>query len=145
MPFYLYQLAYSPEAIKAMVANPSDRKAAAAKLVEAAGGKLHEFFFCFGKYDVVCMIEAPDDAARAAAALAVAAAGTSPRRHDQAPDRRGGDGGDEVGRQGGRRLQAADGLTGGGRRQAARASPAAATSRSALVAPAIAASRASGP
>ena len=33
MPFYLYQLAYSPEAIKAMVAKPSDRKAAATQLI----------------------------------------------------------------------------------------------------------------
>ena len=72
-----YQLAYSPEAIKALVANPSDRKAAAEKLVEAIGGKLHDFFFAFGKYDVVCLIEAPDDAAMAAGALAVAAAGTA--------------------------------------------------------------------
>ena len=77
MPFYLYQLAYSPEAIKAMVANPSDRKAAASKLIEAIGGTLHEFFFAFGKYDVVALIEAPDDAAMAAGALAVASTGTA--------------------------------------------------------------------
>jgi uncharacterized protein with GYD domain len=76
VPFYLYQLAYSPEAIKGLVANPSDRKAAAAKLAESMGGKLHEFFFCFGKYDVVCVVEAPSDSAWAAAALAVASAGT---------------------------------------------------------------------
>ena len=76
MPFYLYQIAYSPAAVKALVANPSDRKAAAAKLIEAAGGKLHHLFFAFGKYDVVCLIEAPDDKAMAAGALAVAASGT---------------------------------------------------------------------
>ena len=77
MPFYLYQIAYSPEAIKAMVASPSDRKAAAGKLAESLGGKLHEFFFCFGEYDVVCVIEAPSDTAWAAGALAVASAGTA--------------------------------------------------------------------
>jgi uncharacterized protein with GYD domain len=76
MPFYLYQIAYSPEALKAMVANPHDRKAAAATLVESIGGKLHHLFFSFGKYDVVCLIEAPDDAAMAAGALAVASTGT---------------------------------------------------------------------
>jgi uncharacterized protein with GYD domain len=77
VPFYLYQLAYSPEAVKAMVANPQDRKAAAEKLVESIGGKLHHLFFAFGKYDVVCLIEAPDDTAMAAGALAVAASGTT--------------------------------------------------------------------
>lgn len=81
MPFYLYQLSYSPEAIKAMVANPTDRKAAAAKLAEAMGGKLHEFFFSFGKYDVVCIIEAPSDAAWAGGALTVAASGTAAAAH----------------------------------------------------------------
>ena len=48
MPFYLYQLAYSGEALKAMVQNPSDREAAARKLVEALGGKLHHLFFAHG-------------------------------------------------------------------------------------------------
>jgi uncharacterized protein with GYD domain len=79
MPFYLYQLAYSRDAIKAMVANPSDRKAAASQVIEAAGGRLHEFFFAFGEYDVVALIEAPDDTTMAAGALAVASAGTASR------------------------------------------------------------------
>ncbi len=76
MPFYLYQLSYSPEAIKSLVANPSDRRAAATKLIEGLGGKLHHLFFAFGEYDVVCLIEGPDDKMMAAGALAVAAAGT---------------------------------------------------------------------
>ncbi len=76
MAYYLYQLSYSPEAIKSMVAKPSDREAAAAKLISAAGGKLHHLFFCFGKFDVACLIEAPDDATFMAAGMAVSASGT---------------------------------------------------------------------
>lgn len=76
MAFYLYQLSYSPEAVKAMVAKPQDRKAAAEKLISGLGGKLHHLFFAFGTYDVVCLIEGPDDKMMAAGALAVAAAGT---------------------------------------------------------------------
>lgn len=76
MSFYLYQLSYTPDAIKALIANPSDRKAAASKLIEAVGGKLHHLFFAFGTYDVVCLIEGPDDKAAAASAMAVAASGT---------------------------------------------------------------------
>ncbi len=76
MSYYLYQLSYSSEAVKAMIANPSDRKAAAAKLVEGLGGKLHHLFFAFGKYDVICLVEAKDDMAAAAGAMAVAATGT---------------------------------------------------------------------
>ena len=76
MPFYLYQLSYTPEAVKALVANPTDRKAAASKLIEALGGKLHHLFFAFGTYDVICLIEGTDDKMMAAGALAVASAGT---------------------------------------------------------------------
>jgi uncharacterized protein with GYD domain len=76
MSYYLYQLSYSKDAIKAMVANPSDREAAACKLIEAIGGKLHHLFFAFGQYDVICLIEAPDDKAMMAGAAAVASAGT---------------------------------------------------------------------
>ena len=76
MSYYLYQLSYSKDAIKALVANPSDREAAARKLIEALGGKLHHLFFAFGKYDVICLIEGPDDKFAMAGAAAVASAGT---------------------------------------------------------------------
>jgi uncharacterized protein with GYD domain len=71
MSYYLYQLSYSSEAMKAMIAKPSDREAAARKLIEAAGGKLHHLFFAFGKYDVVCLTEAPNDMIAMAVAAAV--------------------------------------------------------------------------
>ncbi len=76
MSMYLYQIAYSQSAIKAMVASPSDREAAARKLIEALGGKLHHLFFAFGEWDVVCLIECPDDKTMMAGAAAVASAGT---------------------------------------------------------------------
>jgi uncharacterized protein with GYD domain len=76
MSYYLYQLTYSAGAIKAMVAHPTDREAAARKLIEALGGKLHHLFFAFGQHDVVCLIEAPDDKVMLACAAAVASAGT---------------------------------------------------------------------
>lgn len=79
MPFYLYQLAYSADAAKGLVANPSDREAAARTLIEAVGGKLHHLFFAFGAYDVVCLIEAPSDTAMASGALAVASSGAVSR------------------------------------------------------------------
>jgi uncharacterized protein with GYD domain len=76
MSYYLYQLAYTSPAMKAMIAKPSDREAAARKLIEAAGGKLHHLFFAFGKFDVVCLIEAPNDIVALATAAAVGASGT---------------------------------------------------------------------
>ncbi len=75
MAFYLFQASYTPAALKALVGNPQDREAASRPLIEAVGGKLHHLFFCFGKADLVALIEAPDDTAMAAAALAVGASG----------------------------------------------------------------------
>ena len=76
MSYYLYQLSYSSDAIKAMVANPTDREAAARELIEALGGKLHHLFFAFGEYDVVCLIEGPDDMFMMAGAATVGSSGT---------------------------------------------------------------------
>ena len=76
MPFYLFKGRYSTESLKAMVDTPQDREAAAAKLIEALGAKLHHLFFCFGEEDVIALIEAPDDETMAAGALAVGASGS---------------------------------------------------------------------
>jgi uncharacterized protein with GYD domain len=76
MAFYLYQLTYTPEAMQAMVANPSDRRAAAEKIISAAGGKLHHMFFAMGSWDVICLIEGKDDTSAAATAMVVGASGT---------------------------------------------------------------------
>ena len=75
MPMYMFQASYTPEALRAMVANPQDREKAARPLIEAVGGKLHHLFFCFGADDVVALIEAPNDEAMATGALAVGASG----------------------------------------------------------------------
>ena len=75
MAFYLFQGRYTAEAIRAMVKAPQDREAAARPLIEALGGKLHHFFFCFGSEDFVALIELPNDKAMAAGSFAVAASG----------------------------------------------------------------------
>ncbi|WP_127900879.1 GYD domain-containing protein [Solirhodobacter olei] len=76
MAFYLYQLSYTPEAMKAMISHPSDRRAAAEKIISAVGGKLHNMFFAMGTWDVICLIEGKDDMSAAASAMVVGASGT---------------------------------------------------------------------
>lgn len=75
MPFYMFKGRYTPASLKSLVANPEDREAAARKMIEALGGKLHHMFFCFGEEDVIALIEAPDDQTMAAGALLVGASG----------------------------------------------------------------------
>jgi uncharacterized protein with GYD domain len=75
MPNFLIQAAYTPEAIQAMIQNPQDRTAVIRGAIEKLGGKVHHLFLSFGDYDVVVLLEMPDNVAAAAIALAVAAGG----------------------------------------------------------------------
>jgi uncharacterized protein with GYD domain len=74
MAFYMIQGAYTVEAIATMAKNPQDRSVPVRELVQKVGGRLISFYFCFGEYDVVVLVELPDDSA----ATAVAMAGISP-------------------------------------------------------------------
>jgi uncharacterized protein with GYD domain len=75
MPHYLGRFSYSPDAVKAMVANPQDRSEAAREVAESLGAKLLGYWFAFGEFDGVFIAEAPDNATAAAIAMAVGGAG----------------------------------------------------------------------
>ena len=77
MPFYLFQWKYKDPAIKAMVDTPQDRPAELRKVVEAFGGRLHQFYFAFGEYDGVSVVEFPDNESCAACAVTLAGAGAN--------------------------------------------------------------------
>ena len=76
MPYYMYQASLTDQSWKALLAKPQDRAEAAAHIVEAHGGKLHSYFFAFGKIDVVVIVEYPNNNAAMAAALAIAGSGS---------------------------------------------------------------------
>jgi uncharacterized protein with GYD domain len=75
MPYYLIQASYKESAAKALIARPHDRSAVVKKMLESLGGKLHSFFLAFGDYDVVAIVEAPDNASAVAAGLATVSGG----------------------------------------------------------------------
>ena len=75
MPLYLGRFSYTPDAIKALLAQPQDRSAAAREVAESLGGKLLGFWYAFGEFDGVFLMEAPDNASAAALAMAVGAGG----------------------------------------------------------------------
>ena len=78
MPSYLVQVAYTPETVAALVANPQDRTEAIGKVVKKLGGKPGKLYLSFGDYDVVGIYEMPDNVS--AAAFAMAIAGAAPAR-----------------------------------------------------------------
>ena len=75
MASYLFQVAYSADAWAAMLKHPHDRAEAVRKSVEKLGGKVVSFWMSFGEYDVVGVIEMPDNVSAAAFGMAVAAGG----------------------------------------------------------------------
>jgi uncharacterized protein with GYD domain len=75
MALYLSRFTYTPETWARMTANPEDRSQAAQTYIESVGGKLHGFWYAFGKHDGYTLWEAPDNVSMAAVALAIGGGG----------------------------------------------------------------------
>jgi uncharacterized protein with GYD domain len=75
MPYYLAQLTYAKEAIKTLDEHPQNRLDATRPAFEELGITIREAFLAFGDYDVVLLLEAPDNVRAAAISLAVTAGG----------------------------------------------------------------------
>jgi uncharacterized protein with GYD domain len=81
MPHYLQQVAYSREGWEAVLANPQNRIDAVRPAIEKLGGRIETAWFSFGDYDVVVIIELPDNVSAAAIAMAFAAGGACKSVH----------------------------------------------------------------
>jgi uncharacterized protein with GYD domain len=75
MPLYMVQESYSVGAIGTLVRVPQDRTAAVRQMVERMGGRLHGLWFALGEFDVVAIIELPDNTSAAALSMAIGASG----------------------------------------------------------------------
>ena len=69
MPYYLFQWKYKDPSIQAMI---ELRKA-----VEAFHGQMHQFFFAFGEYDGLSIVEFSNNAACASCAAFLIGAGAN--------------------------------------------------------------------
>jgi uncharacterized protein with GYD domain len=75
MPHFLQQVAYTSDAWNALIANPQDRVEAVRPAIEKLGGKIESAWFAFGEYDLVVIVQMPDNVSAAAIAMAFAAGG----------------------------------------------------------------------
>lgn len=75
MAYYLFQAAYAPEAVAAMVKNPQNRMEASQPVLERLGGRIIDMWIAFGEYDVIAIIEAPDNVSVLAGSMAASAGG----------------------------------------------------------------------
>jgi len=77
MSSYLIQVAYTVEAVASLIKNPENRTETVRKSIKKLGGKLIGLWMAFGDYDVVVVVDMPDNISAAAMALAVAGSGTA--------------------------------------------------------------------
>ncbi len=75
MPLYMSQVSYTSEAWAAMTQNPEDRSEVFGRLAESLGGRLLSWYYTFGEYDVLVIVEAPDETTTAAMVLAAISPG----------------------------------------------------------------------
>jgi uncharacterized protein with GYD domain len=75
MAYYMIQTSFTSEAWAAMLKNPQDRAEQVRPMIEKLGGKLESYWTCFGDYDAVLIVQAPDNVAAAALSLAAAGGG----------------------------------------------------------------------
>jgi uncharacterized protein with GYD domain len=75
MPSYEVRWAFKDTAIKALTDNPHDREPAARELIEGFGGKLHHYYFTFGEYDGLAIVEFPDNVSVAAMSMRAGSTG----------------------------------------------------------------------
>ncbi|MBI3853052.1 MAG: GYD domain-containing protein [Verrucomicrobia bacterium] len=75
MAYYLVQATYTSEAWKNLVKHPQDRTKAIRPVIEKLGGSLESMWFAFGDYDLVLIMQMPDNVSAAAFSLAATAGG----------------------------------------------------------------------
>ena len=73
MPQYLLQVAYAPGAWAALLKKPQNRLDTVRPAVEKLGGKIETGWFSFGDYDLIAIIEMPDNVSAAAFTMAISA------------------------------------------------------------------------
>jgi len=67
---YMIQIKYNAASAKGLVANPQDRIPQAAAIMEKLGGRLVDFWFTFGDWDAVIIVELDSDVHAMAVAMA---------------------------------------------------------------------------
>lgn len=75
MAIYMIQASYTSGAWGKLVQRPENRQEALKPVIEQLGGQLLAWYYAFGEYDVMILVEVPGNVNAAAASMAVAAGG----------------------------------------------------------------------
>ncbi len=74
MSLFMTQFSYTSEAWAKLVKNPEDRTVPLKAMAKKLGGRVIDVYYCFGEYDGIVLMEAPDENTAAACVLAATTA-----------------------------------------------------------------------
>lgn len=77
MPMYLARVKLSKEFMNAVVDRPEDRITTTTKLLKGIGGRLHNYFFAFGEYDIILLFDLPDNVSAASLSMVLSASSSA--------------------------------------------------------------------
>ena len=77
MPSYMIQASYTSEAWGTQISNPGNRLEQLSSAVEGLGGSIESAYYTFGEYDIMAIIQFPDNESAAAFSLAASAGGAT--------------------------------------------------------------------
>lgn len=77
MPRFLYQLAYTSDNWATQMKDPQNRIEKVRGSVEQLGGKIVDAYYAFGEYDIIVILDMPDNVSAAAWAIAIAGGGAA--------------------------------------------------------------------
>ncbi len=75
MALYLWQVGYTSDAWTTQIKNPRNRLELVRPVAERLGGRIIDAWFTFGEYDVVVLVEMPDNVSMASLVLAATTGG----------------------------------------------------------------------
>jgi len=75
MAYYLLQAAYTAESCAHQISNPQNVEERTRGVIERLGGKVECMFYAFGEYDIMHIVQFPDNVSAASLAMAVSAGG----------------------------------------------------------------------
>jgi uncharacterized protein with GYD domain len=75
MPAYLVQVSYTSDAWRTQVGNPQSPLDRVQSVVDNLGGRIDSIYYTFGDYDIVAIVQFPDNQSAAAFSLAAHAGG----------------------------------------------------------------------
>ncbi len=75
MALYLYQLSYTADSWKSQLQSPADVRERVRAAGERLGGRVVDIWYSLGEYDLVALLDYPDNATIAAGSMLILAGG----------------------------------------------------------------------